>query len=622
MNESIVIGLIQNIALLLAFAMIYENFWLYNSAPRSLTAKIFAGLVLGFIAIILILTPWTMLPGLVFDTRSVMLAISGVFFGAVPTILAMVIASTGRFLIGGDGVWMGIAVIISSGTIGIIWSRLRKNWKRVNMSAEFLALGLVVHIVMLGCTLFLPGERIVPTLQTIVLPVFLIYIPGTLLMGLLLSAQNRNFRNRLAKEELYETEHKMSRELMKKQEQLEEQLKKNIWLNKEYQIQNVELLQAKEKAEESDRLKSAFLANLSHEIRTPMNAIMGFSDLIGSEKLTKSDLGKYSLIIKKSSNYLLGIINDIVEISHIDTGQVELKETEINLDALLEELYNAYKVSLPAGKKIELKLVKPEQPYVENIIADEVKLRQILINLLNNALKFTREGEICFGYSLNSPTEISFFVKDTGIGIPPEFHEIIFERFRQVDSSSSVLHGGSGLGLSIAKAYAGLMGGKTTVESEPGKGSVFTVTLPLAKSEKINGMEVITGTEEILDRQDEKVVLVAEDEDVNWYFLDQILTRVNYKPLRAVNGREAVELCLKNKNIGLVLMDIKMPVMNGYEALEEIRKIKPELPVIAQTAYALPADVERLKASFDDYITKPIDRQLLFEKIQKVTVKN
>lgn len=621
MNEPIVIGLIQNIALLLAFAMIYENFWLRDDEPKSLTAKIFTGIIIGGIGIVLIFTPWTMAPGLVFDTRSVMLSLSGVFFGPLPTFLAMGIAATGRFFLGGDGMWMGIAVITSSGVIGIFWSKIRKNWKRINRPVEFIALGLVVHIVMLGCTAFLPAERILPTLQTIALPVLLIYTPGTLLLGLLLAAQKRNFQNRLAKDKLYQTELQLSSELIKQQKQLEEQLGKFARLNKEYQKQNIELQQAKEKAEESDRLKSAFLANLSHEIRTPMNAIMGFSDLINLDGLAKDDLEKYSRIIKKSSKYLLSIINDIVEISHIDAGQVELKETKINLESFFLEIYNTYKVSVPPEKGLKLK-VKIPSGLNSNIVIDEVKLRQILINLLNNSLKFTEKGEICFGYVVNSASEISVFVKDTGIGISPEHHEIIFERFRQIDSGHSILHGGSGLGLSIAKAYVELMGGNIKVESEPGKGAEFIVTFPLVKAEKVKTQQEITSSFETSVEQNGKIILVAEDEDINWFFLDQLLTRLNYKLLRAVNGREAVKVCLENKNIDVVLMDIKMPVMNGFEALEEIRKIKPELPVIAQTAYALPADIERLKASFDDFITKPIDRHILLEKIQNASVKN
>ncbi len=622
MNEPIVIGLIQNIALLLAFAMIYENFWLRDDEPRSFTAKIFTGIIIGGIGIVLIFTPWTMAPGLVFDTRSVMLSLSGVFFGALPTFLAMGITAIGRFLLGGEGMWMGIAVILSSGIIGIFWFKIRKNWKRINTPVEFIALGVVVHIVMLGCTVFLPAGRILPTLQTVALPVLLIYTSGTLLLGLLLAAQKRNFQNRLAKDKLYQTELQLSSELIKQQKQLEEQLGKYARLNKEYQKQNVELQQAKEKAEESDRLKSAFLANLSHEIRTPMNAIMGFSDLINLEGLAKDDLEKYSRIIRKSSNYLLSIINDIVEISHIDAGQVELKETEINMESLFLELYNTYKVSFPPEKGLELKVKIPSGLIESNIVIDEVKLRQILINLLNNSLKFTEKGEICFGYVVKSASEISVFVKDTGIGISPEHHEVIFERFRQIDSGHSILHGGSGLGLSIAKAYVELMGGKFQVESEPGKGSEFTVTFPLVKTEEVKTYQEKSDAGETSVEKNEKIVLVAEDEDINWYFLDQILTLVNYKPLRAVNGKEAVKVCLENNNIDVVLMDIKMPVMNGFEALEEIRKIKPQLPVIAQTAYALPADLERLKASFDDFITKPIDRHILLEKIQNASVKN
>jgi signal transduction histidine kinase/CheY-like chemotaxis protein len=617
MNESIIIALIQNIALLMAFAMLYENFWLRNDKPRSLISKIFSGLILGGIGSVLMFTPWTMIPGMVFDTRSVMLAISGVFFGFVPTIIAMTIVATVRFFMGGAGVWMGIAVILSSGAIGMIWAQLRKDRQQKKRAVEFLLLGLTVHIAMLASTVFLPEERIVPTLQKIFIPVFLIYIPGTVLLGLLMTAQKRNFLNRIERKKLYETEHKLSRDLIENQKELQFQLEKYSKLNKQYLEQNAELQNAKEKAEESDRLKTAFLANLSHEIRTPMNAIMGFADLLEVDELSDELRDEYTQIIKKSGAYLLSIINDIIEISHIESGQLELKLTEVDPVIFMDELYGTMKLSQPAIDKVEFRLQKHQDKMPSKILTDEVKLKQILINLLNNAFKFTQEGEISVGCYLPDDSRISFYVKDTGTGIDEKNQQIIFERFRQAEGKNVKVQGGSGLGLAIVKAYTDLLDGSVHLQSEPEKGSVFTVTFPLIIPDvEIRDRKTIAASQRI--KTGENLILVAEDEDINWFLLNQILSVKNFKLIRAVNGREAVELCRKNDNIELVLMDIKMPEMNGYEAREEIRRFKPALPVIAQTAYALPSDVERLKSSFSDYITKPINRHLLIEKIAAV----
>jgi signal transduction histidine kinase/CheY-like chemotaxis protein len=616
MNESIVIGLIQNIALLLAFAMLYENFWLRNEKPRQLPGKIFTGLILGIIGTVLMYTPWTFMPGLVFDTRTVMLSISGVFFGFLPTAIAMVITSIMRYVMGGDGTAMGIATILSSGSIGILWGHFLYNRFQKNKAAGYLLLGLIVHLVMLGCTVLLPYERIVPTINTILLPVFLIYTPGTILLGLLMSAQLRNFRNRIEKDELYKNEHKLSHDLLLNQKELNRQVEKYALLNKEYQKQNVELQIAKDKAEESDRLKSAFLANLSHEIRTPMNAIMGFTSLLKENRLTGEKRDDYIDIVRKSGDYLLSIINDIVEISHIESGQVKIKESEFDPAALFDEIFGVIRVSLPEDKALKLILEKPSSDSETRICSDDVKLRQIVVNLLNNAVKYTERGEIRFGYSFPENGQFAVFVRDTGMGIESENLPLIFDRFRQLHDNGGKLQSGSGLGLAITKAYTELLGGKIDVQSEPGKGSLFTVTISVkqvkeysqASEEKGKSPAQINGNH---------LILVAEDEEANWLYLEQVLSLQKRNVIRAANGREAVDLC-RVKPVDLVLMDIKMPVMNGFEALEEIRKMKPDLPVIAQTAYALPNDVERLKKSFDDFITKPIDRNLLAEKIASV----
>lgn len=623
MNESIVISLIQNIAVLLAFAMLYENFWLRNDKLKGIIAQTIAGVVLGVIGIVLMFTPWTLMPGVVFDVRSVMLAVSGVFFGPLPTLVAMLLAGATRIFMGGDGMWMGIATIASSGTVGILWGRWRRKWKRINRPGEFLALGLIVHVLMLIGTILLPVEIRGQIFRVIIIPLLFIYTPGTMLMGLLLAAQQRNYQNQVEKEKLFQKEHALRAELTKQQQQIEDQLEKYSRLNKEYRAQNKELTRAKEKAEESDRLKSSFLANLSHEIRTPMNAIMGFADLLESEKLNDNIRKKYIRIIRNSGSYLLAIINDIVEFSQIEAGQIEVNNDEINVNELLHEIYNSFKVIVTSRENLTLKLEKPDLQLTEKIRLDEVKLRQILVNLINNAIKYTEKGEIVLGYNIRNASEVAFYVKDTGIGIAPENHKVIFDRFRQIDGKKAKIQSGSGLGLSITKAYTEILGGSISVKSEEGKGAEFTVTLPLIpvnNNRLVNSIFAVEKREETPAAPNGKgVILVAEDEDVNWYLIERMLSRYNYSLVRALNGLEAVEFCKNNQNINLVLMDIKMPVMNGFDALDEIRKINPKLPVIAQTAYALSGDVEKIKAVFDDYITKPINRQLLIEKIAFAT---
>jgi len=451
MNEPIIIHLFQNIAILLAFSMLYENFWIKHEDSKTLIAKIITGLILGGIGGVLMFTPWTLVPGIVFDTRSVMLSIAGLFFGRIPTFIAMAIIIALRIYIAGDGMMMGIVVIIVSGTIGLLWRRLRPAWKEKNYMLELLAMGIITHLLMLALTIFLPSERIIPTIKTIAFPILILYPPATMLLGILMLRQWTNFQNQKANDELREST----------------------------QFLNNELMIAKEKAEESDRLKSSFLSNLSHEIRTPMNAILGFTVLLTDPDLSKEKRENYNSIIQHNGNHLLSIIDDIIEISKIETKQVTPNLSIINLNNFFDELSLLMSVNLPKDKKIELRTKIPPDNASLSFKTDEVKLKQIMINLISNAIKFTDTGFVEFGYEVNE--KIIFFVRDTGIGIDKVHHEMIFERFRQVDGDNSIIKGGSGLGLAIAKAYTLLLGGQISIESETGNGSLFKVTFPLIK---------------------------------------------------------------------------------------------------------------------------------------------
>lgn len=381
--------------------------------------------------------------------------------------------------------------------------------------------------------------------------------------------------------------------------------------------QKLELIKAKIKAEESDRLKSSFLANLSHEIRTPMNAINGFTELILNTKISESEKIEYLNVIEKSGKNLVGIIEDLIEMSKIESNQLTPNLNIINLDSLVTELYETVKVTIN-NKDIDFKLIKSKKPAQFNIITDDIKLKQVILNLLTNAIKFTEQGSVTFGFEIDEKKElINFMVKDTGLGIDEENHKYIFDRFKRVDSDISIKVGGLGLGLAISKAYIDLLGGEINLESKAGEGSTFYFSIPLKYSvtehitvKQVNNVEVV--------KSEEETILIAEDDNINFLLFQKMMQHKNYKILRAINGQEAVDICLNTPNIDLVLMDIKMPIMTGFEALEQIRPIRPNLPIIAQTAYSASEDKIKIEeAGFNDYITKPLNRDNLFELINK-----
>ncbi|HNY14470.1 MAG TPA: PAS domain S-box protein [Bacteroidales bacterium] len=373
------------------------------------------------------------------------------------------------------------------------------------------------------------------------------------------------------------------------------------------------LVQAKEKAEESDRLKTAFLHNISHEIRTPLNAIIGFSGFLDQPDLSEKDRKQFIDIIFQSNNQLLTIINDILNISQIETSQVVIRDSWTDLKKLTESLYRRYKPdAVKAGIEFS---VAADNEKESRIYTDESKLLQVLTNLLGNAFKFTHEGFVQFGYNIREEV-VEFFVEDSGIGIPESEQKKIFDRFYQVDKKVSRLYSGTGLGLSISDAYVKLLGGSFTVRSSPGTGSRFSFAIPIDKGGQPQSRQVIPH----LLRSDStvKTILVAEDEESNFALVNAILKPHGYTLLRAKNGREAVDMCKTKDEIDLVLLDIKMPVMDGFEAAREILKQKPGLPIIAQTAYAHPSDRSRaIESGCIDYLAKPFDRRQLMDMISK-----
>ena len=377
-----------------------------------------------------------------------------------------------------------------------------------------------------------------------------------------------------------------------------------------------DLLQAKEKAEESDRLKTEFLHNISHEVRTPMNAIIGFAEMLNNTDLSDEKRNYFTQVINQSSNRLLAIITNIIAISTIESGQEKVREREVNLNTILKNVKEELKFNVLEGN-VKLDYTTTLSDYDATIITDETKLVQILLHLTNNALKFTTQGYVRYGYRLKE-NFLEFFIEDTGVGISEEKHKLIFERFRQAESNTAQEYGGTGLGLSISKAYIELLGGTIWLESRPGKGSIFYFSLPYKK--KIQPKE--TTSQNNISKTDNfkktKTVLIAEDEDFNFQLIVEILSGLKVNLLRATNGAEAVELCKTFKAIDLIVMDIKMPIMNGYEATRMIKEFNPELPIIAQTAFAFEGDkIKAFEAGCCDYISKPFNKHNFIELINK-----
>lgn len=384
----------------------------------------------------------------------------------------------------------------------------------------------------------------------------------------------------------------------------------------ERKLAELELIRAKEKAEESDHLKTAFLHNISHEIRTPMNSIIGFSEFLNDPNLKSEKRQEYTGIIVQNCNQLLSIITDIVSIATIEAGQEKILEKEMDLNETLCQLYRQFLLKVK-NQNIRL-ILSPFLPEDEAVIlTDQTKLVQILSNLIDNALKFTLHGYVNFGYSIVG-SEIEFFVKDTGIGIPEELHEEIFKRFRQVETTTTRQFGGSGLGLTISKAYTELLGGRMWLDSELGKGTTIYFTIPYKKVEEMVFPELKLIQEPVSQINGTKTVLIAEDEDTNFLLLEELLSGLNIRIIRALNGAEAVDICRLTHNVDLVLMDIKMPVMDGYTATKLIRKFKSDLPIIAQTAYSDERDRHKAIASgCSDYISKPFKRTMIVSKIME-----
>ncbi len=422
-------------------------------------------------------------------------------------------------------------------------------------------------------------------------------------VGMVLDISNRKKSELL----IMESDNKLKNQNKKLNQLVKEQVEANNKINRI----NLELKYAKEKAEESDKLKTAFLHNISHEIRTPMNAIIGFSGFLNDPDLDVEKRGHFIEILNQSCFQLLGIIEDIVRIASIESGQEKVRDNQVNLNFITKIIFNQNAAKAKA-KGLDFYFENALQDVEAEIITDRTKLEQILTNLVGNALKFTSMGLVKFGYELVDD-HIRFFVEDTGIGIPLNMHQEIFKRFRQVETDDTRNFGGSGLGLTLSKGYVELLGGQLWVKSEPGAGSVFYFTIPFRRLAMSKSKNDFSSLKPVLS-SNLKTILVVEDEDLNYLYIQEIFSQQenHIKVIRASNGEEAINICREINDIDLVLMDLKMPVMDGFEASRKIKEFRPQLILIAQTAYWSDQDKSKaLESGCSDFISKPIDKNAL-----------
>ena len=385
------------------------------------------------------------------------------------------------------------------------------------------------------------------------------------------------------------------------------------------------LIKAKQRAEESDRLKSAFLANMSHEIRTPMNGIVGFTNLLKRNNLNESKKKRFIDIINNSALQLLGIINDIIDISKLETGQQKIQEETFNINQMMREIHTLYQEQA-RNKNLQLRLHNGLTDATSDITTDRIKLQQILYNLINNALKFTTKGKISLGYE-SRDRKLCFYVADTGPGIPEDMKEKIFERFMQVLGSDTQFKGGTGLGLSISKGLVELLGGEISVRSKVGEGTTFYFNIPHTGSRKEDSHKENLSLDPAGEEEASKTILLVEDNPDHALYMKEIIKKLSipghhFRIIHLTHGHEAIRFC-NNREVDMVLMDLGLPDINGATAIQSILKYKPELPVIAQSAYMNAGGREQmLEAGFTDYIPKPLSPNRVKRTITRVLCQN
>jgi PAS domain S-box-containing protein len=372
------------------------------------------------------------------------------------------------------------------------------------------------------------------------------------------------------------------------------------------------LLEQKERAEQSDKLKAAFLANISHEIRTPLNGIIGFADILIQQEISEADKEQYSNLIHNLSGQLLSIVNDILEISRIETNQIKLSVAPLNINQTLLKLYSVFE-NQARDKHLKFELNSELTDNQAVIYGDGSRLVQVLTHLLNNAIKFTYSGSIQLGCQLKNEN-LLFYVKDTGIGILPENRDIIFERFRQVEDALTRKFGGSGLGLSISKALVEMMGGEISVDCDSGIGSIFYFTIPYMNVPVKNQMQ--RNYLETKSCLRDTRILICEDDDFGYLYVNRLLTQAGAITFRAISGTRAIKFCQSDEAIDIIIMDLRMPEMSGNDAAGFIKKLRPSIPIIVSTASSS-HEIEGLlnMQLFDGVVYKPIMSANLLETV-------
>ncbi len=367
---------------------------------------------------------------------------------------------------------------------------------------------------------------------------------------------------------------------------------------------------AKNKAEASNKLKTAFMQNISHEVRTPLNGILGFSSLIGDPELTADEREEFMNLLQESSDRLVKTITDYMDISLIVSGSMEVQKKKFSFVPMLENIKNKYG-KIAHAKSLNYTLNIPEECRSIEIETDQELLEKSVIQLVDNAFKFTKEGSVQLGVSLND-TILTVYVQDTGVGISMDAQEKVFESFIQEDVSNTRGHEGSGLGLTITKGIMELLGGNVTIESEKNSGTKIMLSLPVPEYRQQN---VPKGNS--VRRASESYILVAEDDPGNMLYIEHTLKNRFKGFYKAHDGKEAVKMMKEHPEIALVLMDLKMPIMDGFEATKEIRKMGLDVVIIAITAYGMSGDEQKaLNAGCNDYLPKPFQNNRLLQKLR------
>ena len=707
----------QNIILLMALVFCF-SFLFSSHFFDSFWKRLISGSIFGLMAIIGMLSPLHFSEGIIFDGRSVIIALAGLFggptVGMVAAMIAAMIAALFRLQLGGVGAWLGASVCLMSGTIGSLFYYLVL-WKKIQITKTILlALGFSVHIVMLASMFFLPHPISIDVIKSVSLPILMFFPLATLIFGLLL---NNSIRNKQARDHLEEevtlrtaelnavlkkTEQRMNHlsllyhlsKLTQRIELEEDQLalelahqlsitfpekqafkaclelndkkyctapghdvkskhsfpilvdavqKGTITLSTQEATDSIEtsdeyhtlqavsilisqyfqrkknqtdLIKAQQKSETANLAKSRFLANMSHEIRTPMNAILGFGQLL-EEYLETPKLKEYARAINISGESLLKLINEILDISKIEAGKLEIYPETTNVHVLIKEIKNMFSLAMQQ-KGLRFEVICPAE-FPENLKLDPFRFKQILTNLIGNALKFTAEGSVRLSahYQLMNKGcyNLTFQIQDTGRGIPENKQQQIFEAFEQNNDASDEYQRGTGLGLTISQQLIHLMQGTIELTSKPGEGTTFTISLfDIPVGLQAHEEKLIQNNLKDLHFLPAKLLLV-DDIPYNLTLLSEFLEHYPFELSTAQSGAEALE-SVKASLPNLILLDIKMPVMNGYEVLKALRSnpLTKTIPVVALTAYSLNADKkEILAAGFNDYLAKPIKRDELMQ---------